>query len=106
MGDIDLESLLEKQADMLKSYEKATAEATKHFEDMVSKARSDMEKMMASASAQVAAAPPPLKPAAQWVTAKDNEELLILNKPAADFFAAIFDQIGGVATELTKLAQK
>lgn len=106
MADIDLESLLAKQAEMLKTYEKATAEASKNFEDMVARARGDMEKLMASASAQVAEAPPPVKPAAQWVTAQDNEELLILNKPAAEFFSAIFDQIGGVATELMKMAKK
>ena len=105
MTSLDLEELTAVHSKMLESYQKATADAQKQFEDMVAKAQADLAKLMASANAQVAAAPPPVKPAAQWVTAKDNEQLLVLNKPAADFFSAIFEQVGVIAVELSKMAK-
>ena len=102
---MEIEELAAAHEKMLESYQKATANAQKEFEAMVAKAQADLTKLVASANAQVESAPAPVKPAAQWVRSND-EEVLVLNKAAAEFFSAIFDQIGGVAVELAKLAKK
>ena len=104
MSKLDIDELAAVHAKMLESYQKATQDAQKQFEDMVAKAQADMGKLIASANAQIESAPKPVKPAAQWIESKD-EQVLVLNKPAAEFFSAIFDQIGYVAVELAKLAK-
>lgn len=103
---MEIEELAEAHSKMLDSYQKATANAQKQFEDMVTKAQADLGKLVASANAQVQEAPKPAKPAAQWITADDGEQLLLLNKPAADFFSVIFDQMISVVSELAKVASK
>lgn len=101
---MEVDELAAAHEKMLASYQKATSDAQKQFEDMVAKAQRDMATLIASANAQVQSAPAPVKPAAQWVKSKD-EEVLVLNRAAAEFFSAIFDQIGGVAVELAKMAK-
>ena len=103
---MEVEELAAAHDKMLESYQKATANAQKEFEAMVAKAQNDLAKLIASANQQVTQAPPPVKPAAQWIKAKDDEELLVLNKPAAEFFSAIFEQIGVIAVELSKMSNK
>ena len=102
---MEVEELAAAHSKMLESYQKATNDAQKQFEEMVAKAQADLGKLVASANAQVEQAPPPIKPQAQWVTSQD-EQVLVLNKPAAEFFMAIFEQMGGVAAELLKLVKK
>ena len=102
---MEVEQLAAAHEKMLESYQQATANAQKEFEAMVAKAQDDLAKLVASANSQVENAPEPVKPAAQWIETKD-EQVLVLNKAAAEFFSAIFDQIGGVAVELAKLAKK
>lgn len=103
---MEIEELAAAHSKMLESYQKATNDAQRQFEEMVAKAQADLGKLVAHANAQVQKAPEPVKPAAQWVTAKDDEQLLVLNKPAAEFFMAIFDSMGAVASELAKMAKK
>ena len=102
---MEAEELAQAHEQMIASYQKVTTDAQAQFEAMVAKAQADLAKLVASANAQVDSAPAPVKPAAQWVRSND-EQVLVLNKAAAEFFSAIFDQIGGVAVELAKLAKK
>lgn len=82
-------------------YQNVMAQSIKQYEDMVAKAQADLAKIVAAASPTQP--PPQMKPEAQWTEANGNE-LLVLNKAAAEFFSAIFEQVGVVAQHLAEIA--
>jgi len=70
------------------------------YEAMVDKAHHDLELLVQAATPQTQQ-----RPEAQW-TESNGQKLLVLNMAAAEFFTAIFEQMGKVATELGKIAQQ
>jgi len=83
------------------AYQKVMDESIAQYNALVDKAQSDLNALVQAANPQ-----PQVKPEAQWIEAKDGQQLLILNAAAAEFFSAIFDQVGVLAQELGKMAKK
>jgi succinylglutamate desuccinylase len=95
------ETAAEQMASQMAEYQKIMGESMAQYEALVAKANSDLEKLVMAASP----APPIEKPEAQW-TESNGHELLVLNKAAAVFFSAIFEQVGVLAAELGKVTKK
>ena len=85
---------------MIGEYQQVVADSMKQYEEMVAKAQADMMKLVQSASPNPPA--PEVKPQAVWTRANDDEELLVLNKPAAEFISSLFDKVAVLAQELEK----
>lgn len=84
-------------AEQMELYQKTMADSLAKYEELVADAQSQLEAIV-----QAATPKPKIKPEAQWTEANGNK-LLVLNEEAANFFMAIFDQVGVLAKELAKL---
>jgi len=90
-------------AEAMVEYQKMLDDNIAKYEDMVIKAQKDLEALVQAATPQLPK--PPQPPEAEWTEANGNK-FLVLNVAAAEFFTAIFQQLGVVAAELGKLNQK
>ena len=85
----------------MKGYQQAMSDSVAKYECLVSEATANLNRLVEAA--KPAPKPAPVQPIAQWIDA-DDEKCLVLNVAAAEFFTAIFAQVGKVASELAKMA--
>ena len=95
-------NIVDQMEKSMANYQKVMEETIAKHEAMVKKAHADLEALVQAGTPKP---PKPHKPECQW-TDVNGTKLLVLNEAAAEFFTAIFQQMGTVATELGKLAQQ
>jgi len=87
-------------AAQMTEYQRVMDEKIAQYDALVADAQSQLDAIVKAANPE-----PIVKPEAQWTEANGNK-LLVLNESAAEFFQAIFEQVGVLATELGKATKK
>ena len=98
-----MDDVVAQMAGQMQAYQDHMQASIQQYEDLVSKASADIEKLVQAATPPVPPAPP--KPECQW-TETESGKYLVMNTAAAEFFSAIFQQVGVLAQELEKMAPK
>jgi hypothetical protein len=95
----DINAAAELMAEQMSNYQDILADSMTRYEEMVAKASADLDKLVRTATP----VPPKekIKPECQWLE-KDSGKYLVMNEAAAEFFGAIFEQVGVLANELQK----
>ena len=99
-----MDDVVAEMASQMQAYQDHMKSSMQQYEALVAKATSDLDKLVAAAATPPATPAPP-KPECQW-TETDSGKYLVMNTAAADFFSAIFQQVGVLAQELEKMAPK
>lgn len=95
-----LEAHTAKIAEVMAEHEERMRSAQEAFEAMA-KATLDKVQEITLASAGVPEPETP-KPDMAWATAPDGEQLLVMNKPAADLIYGLFDRVQEVVSDIVK----
>ena len=95
-----LAMLSEKMEEMARSYQEQLEDQQRRYNELVDAAQRQMQALVGAAQTTNNPRPVP-KPQAVWHE-ENGEQLLVLNKPAADFFMKIFENVGVLAEELQK----
>ena len=95
-----LAMLSEKMEEMTRSYQEQLEDQQRRYNELVDAAQQQMEALVGAAQISNNPKPAP-KPQAVWHE-ENGEQLLVLNKPAAEFFMKIFENVGVLAEELQK----
>ena len=98
-----MDDVIAQMAEQMQAYQDHMANSIQQYDALVYKAQSDIEKLVQAATPP--ATPAPEKPECQW-TESDSGKYLVMNVAAAEFFNAIFQQVGVLAAELQKMAPK
>ena len=93
----ELDTLAEKMAE----YQTLLADNITKYEEMVADATSQLDAMVKAATPAAPKEKVQVKPECQWLE-KDSGKYLVMNEAAAEFFGAIFEQVGVLANELSK----
>jgi hypothetical protein len=83
-------------AEQMALYQKTMADSMAQYEALVADATNQL-----SAIVKAANPPPPSQPECEW-TETEGGRYLVMNVAAAEFFQAIFEQVGVLANELGK----
>ena len=98
-----MDDVIAEMAEQMKAYQDHMQASMQQYENLVAKASSDLEKLVQAATPP--ATPAPQKPECQW-TETESGKYLVMNTAAAEFFSAIFQQVGVLAQELQKMTPK
>jgi len=99
----NMDDVVAQMAEQMQAYQDHMANSIQQYDALISKAQSDIEKLVQAATPP--APPAPQTPECQW-TETDSGKYLVMNTAAAEFFSAIFQQVGVLAQELQKMAPK
>ena len=88
-------------ADQMATYQKMMDDSIAKYEALVASSQAKLNSIINSATE----VPEQSIPEAEWTESNGNQ-LLILNQPAAEFFVAIFKQVGVLADQLGEMAKK
>ena len=94
---VDMTAAAEQMADQVAEYQATLKKNIEDYEAMVAKASADLDKLVQAVTPK----PTPLQPECEW-TETDSGRYLVMNVAAAEFFQAIFEQVGVLAHELEK----
>jgi len=89
-------------AEQMAEYQTIMRDSMAQYETMVAKAAADLDTLVRAAQPTP---PPQIKPECEW-TETESGKYLVMNVAAAEFFQAIFEQVGVLAHELQKTNQK
>jgi hypothetical protein len=98
---VDMTAAAEQMASQVAEYQATMKKNIEDYEAMVAKASADLDSLVRA----VAPKPPPSQPECEW-TETDSGRYLVMNVAAAEFFQAIFEQVGVLANELGKATKK
>ena len=98
---VDMSAVAEQMASQVAEYQATMKKNIEDYEAMVAKAAADLDSLVKAVSPK----PPPSQPECEW-TETDSGKYLVMNVAAAEFFQAIFEQVGVLAHELQKTNQK
>ena len=100
-----MDDVIAQMSEQMQAYQDHMQSSMQQYEALVAKATSDLDKLVAAAATPPPAPPAPQTPECQW-TENDSGKYLVMNVAAAEFFSAIFQQVGVLAQELQKMAPK
>ena len=92
---------LDTLADKMSEYQQMLSDNIEKYEGMVAKATAELDAMVKAATPPKPEEKAEIKPECAWLE-KDSGKYLVMNEAAADFFGAIFEQVGVLANELSK----
>ena len=96
---IDIDTAVTQMAEQMAEYQTVMQDSIAAYDQMVAKATEDLAKLVQAATPTPP--PPKVAPECQWVE-QDSGKYLVMNVAAAEFFQAIFEQVGVLANELQK----
>jgi len=95
---VDMNAAAEQMAEQVAEYQATMKKNIADYEAMVAKASADLDSLVNAVTPK----PPIPQPECEW-TETEGGKYLVMNVPAAEFFQAIFEQVGVLANELGKL---